>query len=369
MRRLAALCLAFAGLALGRGAVADDRGPAPFRAEPVSFTALDGWAEDDHHAAFASFRGSCPGVVDGSTAVRGRVPDAALVTACRAALETPVSSPTEARLFFETRFEPVEIVPETGAGFLTGYFEPEYRGSLVRTEEFATPLLAPPVGMDDGPYPDRAGIEAGALGDKARPLVFLADPVEAFLVHVQGSARIRLGDGRVLRLAYAGRNGQPYTAIAQVLAQRQNIPPGQMDMPSLVAWLRTHAAEAPEVMRLNRSYIFFRVAAELAPAEGPVGGAGIPLSAGRSLAIDPRYWSYGQPVWLDGKLPSPDGETRLARLAIAQDTGSAIVGPARGDLFFGTGPEAGARAGLVRHRARFVLLLTRSVQNTAPLVR
>jgi membrane-bound lytic murein transglycosylase A len=296
-------------------------------------------------------------VVDGSSAKGARAPDKALIAACRAALETPEASPSQARRFFEARFEPVAIVPEAGSGFLTGYFEPEYRGSLQRSATYATPLLALPEGLGDTPLPDRAAIEDGALGETARPVVFLADPIEAFLVHVQGSARIRLDDGRVLRLAFAGRNGQPYTSIGRVLSERENIPPTQMDMAGLVAWLRMHPGEAREVMRLNRSYIFFRIAQDLKPGEGPVGGAGVPLTPGRSLAIDQRLWSYGLPVWLEGTLPSAEGgEERLRRLTIAQDTGSAIKGPARGDLFFGTGPGAGARAGLVQHPVRFVVL-------------
>jgi membrane-bound lytic murein transglycosylase A len=352
--RLPALCLALAGLAVGWAAFAGETVPRPFRAEPLAFTALDGWAADDHAAAFAAFRRSCAGVISGGT------PDKGLVTACRAALSDPDPSAAEARRFFETQFEPVAIVPESGAGFLTGYFEPEYRGSLQRSETYATPLLSLPDGPAQRPHPDRAAIEEGALGDKARPVVFLADPIEAFLVHVQGSARIRFEDGRVLRVGFAGRNGQPYTSIARILSERENIPPAQMDMAGLVAWLRAHPGEAREVMRLNRSYIFFRVVEELAPEEGPVGGAGIPLTPGRSLAIDRRLWNYGLPVWLEGTLPIAEGgEERLRRLTIAQDTGSAIVGPARGDLFVGTGSDAGARAGLLRHPVRFVVLQPR----------
>lgn len=360
----AAVCLALVGLVLGRAALADVTSSRPFRAEPLAFAALDGWAGDDHAAAFAIFRRSCPGVIDGSTAAQGRSPEKPLVEACRAALDMAEPSLAEARRFFETRFEPVEILPESGAGFLTGYFEPEYRGSLQRSEVFATPLLALPQGWGDGAYPDRAGIEDGALGDEARPLVFLADPIEAFLVHVQGSARIRLDDGRVLRVAFAGRNGQPYTSIGRVLAEQKGIPPAQMDMAGLVTWLRAHPAEARDVMRLNRSYIFFRIAQELAADDGAIGGAGIPLAAGRSLAIDRAFWSYGLPVWLEGMLPLPEGgEDKLRRLTVAQDTGSAIVGAARGDLFFGSGPDAGAQAGLVRHRVRFIVLRPRPAES------
>ena len=364
--RLAAVCLALAGLVIGRAAIADATSSRPFRAEPLAFTALDGWAGDDHAAAFAVFRRSCPGVIDGGTAGRARPPEKALIAACRAALNEAEPSPDEARRFFETQFEPIEILPESGAGFLTGYFEPEYRGSLLRSEVFATPLLALPQGRRDGAYPDRAAIEDGALGEEARPLLFLADPIEAFLVHVQGSARIRLDDGRVLRVAFAGRNGQPYTSIGRVLSEQKGIPPAQMDMAGLVAWLRAHPAEARDVMRLNRSYIFFRVAQELAADDGAIGGAGISLAAGRSLAIDRAFWSYGLPIWLEGMLPLPTGgDEKLRRLTVAQDTGSAIVGAARGDLFFGSGPDAGARAGLVRHRARFVVLRPRPAEPNA----
>jgi membrane-bound lytic murein transglycosylase A len=359
--RVAAVCLALLGLALGRAALADATSPPPFRAEPLAFTALDGWLGDDHAAAFAVFRRSCPGVIDGSTGARP--PNKPLVEACRAALVEAEPSPAQARRFFETRFEPVEIVPESGAGFLTGYFEPEYRGSLQRNEVFATPLLALPQGWDHGAHPDRAAIEDGALGDQARPLVFLADAIEAFLVHVQGSARIRLDDGRVLRLAFAGRNGQPYTSVGRVLAEQKGIPPAQMDMAGLVAWLRAHPTEARDVMRLNRSYIFFRIAPGLTADDGPIGGAGIPLAPGRSLAVDRAFWSYGLPVWLEGVLPLPSGdEEKLRRLTVAQDTGSAIVGAARGDLFFGSGADAGTQAGLVRHRVRFVVLRPRPAE-------
>lgn len=287
---------------------------------------------------------------------------------------------TVARSFFERWFEPVEV---SARGFLTGYYEPELTGSLRPDGLFRTPLLARPSdlvaqpasdlppGWPPGmtaarrtasgyePLPDRAAIEDGALGEAARPLVYLADPVDAFMVHVQGSARIRLADGGTVRVGFDGRNGHPYTAIARVLAEQEGLKPAEMTADRLVAWLRAHPDRAPEIMRANRSYIFFRQV-EGAPNDGPVGAAGVPLTAGRSLAVDRTAWPYGTPIWLDGELPQPDGSSEtLQRLVVAQDTGAAIVGTARGDLFFGSGAEAGARASLTRHPVRWVFLRPR----------
>ena len=216
------------------------------------------------------------------------------------------------------------------------------------------------------PFPDRAAIENGALGRSAHPLVYL-DPNDAFVVHVQGSARIRLAGGQVRRVAFAGRNGHPYTAIARVLSQREHIPASQLGLQGLLDWLRSHPDQAAALRQENKSYIFFRLAHDLAPEDGPVGGSGIPLTPGRSLAVDRTAWRYGLPVWLEGELPRPDGGPEpLHRLVVAQDTGTAIVGPARGDLFLGTGEAAGAQAGLVRQPVRFVVLMPRGAHAAEP---
>jgi membrane-bound lytic murein transglycosylase A len=187
--------------------------------------------------------------------------------------------------------------------------------------------------------------------------VYLREPGEAFIIHVQGSARIRLDDGSVMRVAYAGRNGRPYTSIGRLLVQQDEMDLETMTLEKLMGWLKDHPEPAKGLMRQNQSYIFFREASELAPEDGPIGGAGTPLVQGRSLAVDRSLWAYGLPVWLDGQLPvTLDRTEPLRRLMIAQDTGSAIVGPARGDFFFGSGKEAGRRAGLLRHAVRFVVL-------------
>jgi membrane-bound lytic murein transglycosylase A len=190
--------------------------------------------------------------------------------------------------------------------------------------------------------------------------VYLEHPGEAFIIHVQGSTRIRLPDGEVLRIGYAGRNGHPYTSIGRILVENAAIDRDEMSLEWLLAWLKDNPKEAREIMRRNRSYIFFTVLDTLAPEDGPIGGAGIPLTPGRSLAVDRQLWSYGLPFWLDGIVPDVDGTERpLQRLMIAQDTGSAILGPARGDFFTGTGEAAGHQAGLIRHRPRFVVFLPR----------
>jgi membrane-bound lytic murein transglycosylase A len=347
------------------------------RLAPLAFADLAGWAGEDHEAALAVFRRSCAEIAKDAPALRTALPASPeLKRACAAG---PV--PGGARAFFEAFFAPFEAIPSAGRGFLTGYFEPEYEGSLVRTETFPTPLLARPDdlvtvpqgetwpgldGLQAGrkteagyePYPDRAAIEDGALGERAKPVVFLRDPVDAFIVQVQGSARIRLPDGKTVRVAYAGKNGYPFTAPGRIVVERGHVPLSEMNLERLTSWLRANPEEGREIMRLNRSFVFFRLADELDEKDGPIGAAGVPLVAGRSLAVDRNLWSYGLPVWLEGQLPLAGGGSEpLARLTVAQDTGTAILGPARGDFFFGTGKEAGTRAGLTRQAVRFTVLL------------
>ena len=354
------------------------------RLEPLSFGDLTGWPEDDHSAALRVFRRSCAAIVNADPALRPASPPSRdLRAVCEAALALPEHvAAAEARRFFEDHFAPAHVRLSSGDGFLTGYFEPEYAGSLTRTAEFQAPLLARPddlvtiaqgetlPGLDAGlqagrrtatgfePYPDRAAIENGALGDGAKPVAFVRDAVEVFVIQVQGSARIRLADGSIVRIAYAGRNGLPYTSIGRILVERGHVPLAEMSLERLMGWLRANPEDGREIMRQNRSYVFFRRADELDPADGPIGGAGITLTPGRSLAVDRTLWSYGLPFWLEGELPLADGGSEpLRRLMIAQDTGTAIVGLARGDFFFGSGPEAGTRAGLLRHNTRFVVLM------------
>ena len=273
------------------------------------------------------------------------------------------------------------MVPESGRGFLTGYYEPCVPASRVQTEAFAWPILArptdlvtfgadpPPVAfpkdvsgakrLSDGslvPYPDRAQIEA----ERRDPIVWVRDAVEAFLIQVQGSAQVEFPDRSRARLAYAGRNGLPYTSIGKILIEAGEMAEGDMSLASLKAWLRHDSARGLATMRRNRSFVFFELVDDFDPDLGPIAGAGVSLTPLRSIAVDRTMWAYGLPFWIDAKLPWADETPRpFRRLMIAQDTGSAIVGAARADLFFGSGDKAGARAGAIRHPAEFIVLLPR----------
>lgn len=352
--------------------------PAAGASEPAAPVAvsqpsgLPGWSGDDQAAALAAFLRTCR---------RALRPD----RACRAAGRARGADTAAARHLFETWFDAVPRTrPDREDGFLTGYYEPEFAASPTRTAAFGTPLLARPAGLvviETAPrpagwpgdltaallapggfeaLPDRGGIESGTLGAAAPPLAYL-DPVDAFMVHVQGSARLALVGGGTMRVGFDGRNGYPYTAVARIVAEREGLPPSAVTADRLVDWLRTHPDLAAEVMGQNRSYIFFRRVADGRAGDGPVGAAGVPLTAGRSLAVDRRVTAYGTPVWLEGEVPSPAGGTvPMRRLVIAQDTGAAIVGPARGDLFFGSGAEAGREASLLRHPVRWTELRPRT---------
>jgi membrane-bound lytic murein transglycosylase A len=350
------------------------------RLEPLNFESLAGWAEDDHQAAFGAFERSAQAIGAGQADLRlAQSAPAELIASARAALCAGVAAKRDARRFFEKRFRPFRVVPENGGGFLTGYYEPCVPASRVETEEFRWPILARPTdlmtfGLDpppaefpkdvsgarllsDGslvPYADRAQIEA----ERRNPIVWVRDAVEAFLIQVQGSAQVEFPDRSRARLAYDGRNGLPYTSIGKILIKRGEIAEDAMSLASLKAWLRRDSARGLDVMRRNRSFVFFKLVDHFDPELGPIAGAGVPLTPLRSIAVDRTMWAYGLPFWIDAELPWADETSRpFRRLMIAQDTGSAIVGPARADLFFGSGDKAGARAGAIGHASELVALL------------
>ena len=350
----------------------------------LTFTELLGWEHDDTLAAWRAFQTHCTALLAQSAPLRqGFPPSPEFLAICaKAAAAPPLTTAEQARSFFELHFQPIEIAPPSGAGFLTGYYEPEVEGSLVQTPQFRAPLLSKPddvetiapgetrVGIPAGfaaarraadgslsVYPDRAAIQAGELGANALPLMWLRDDVEVFFLQVQGSGRVRLPGGTIRRIAYAGRNGHPYTTIGRVLVQEGHLPLEQAQLEPIKAWLRANPVEGQRIMQMNQSYVFFRIADELPADAGPIGGAGLPLTPWRSIAIDRTRWSYGLPVWIDAALPGQAQPFR--KLTIAQDAGSAILGPARADLFHGSGPQAGVQAGGLRHPMRFVVLWPR----------
>jgi membrane-bound lytic murein transglycosylase A len=352
------------------------------RLERLGFENLAGWNDDDHLAALRAFERSARTFGGCRESPRpAQPPTPGLVAAARAVLDPSVQGERDPRLFFETRFEPFHVIPENRGGFLTGYYEPCVPASVVETEEFGWPILARPAdlvtfapapappGIPQGtsaarrlrdgslvPYPDRAQIDAERLD----PLVWVRDAVEAFLIQVQGSAQVEFSDRRRARLAYDGRNGLPYTSIGRILIDAGEIAESAMSLASLKAWLRADRERGMKLMWRNRSFVFFRLVEDFDPALGPVAGAGVALTALRSIAIERTLWSYGLPFWIEAELPwAHEAPQAFRRLMIAQDTGSAIVGPARADLFFGSGEAAGARAGAIRHEGKVVVLLPR----------
>jgi membrane-bound lytic murein transglycosylase A len=357
------------------------------RLVPSSFAEIEGFSADDHLEAFRVFAGQAKAIIDDRPPLRPALSASVELRAVsQAALVRPIETQTAARRFFVDHFMPFSVMPAAGGGFVTGYYEPVVAGSLAPSAEFTAPILALPADLvtlpqgsglpgrpelsaarrlSDGtlvPYPDRAEIEAGA--GLHRPLVWLKDSAEVFLAQVQGSARVILPDRRQIRLAYAGRNGWPYTSIGRILIESGEIASSDMSLAALKTWIRTHGQNPGEagamLMRANRSYVFFAIDGDLADGDGPIGGAGVSLSSLRSIAVDRSLWSYGMPFWLNGNLPWEKNEaTPFRRLMIGQDTGSAMVGPARADIFFGSGETAGALAGGIRHKCDVVVLLPR----------
>lgn len=353
----------------------------------VAFADLDGWLDDDHLEAYLAFRRSAFHALarpyrTGSLGVSFE----SFRLAYHDSRETLPTSSAMARAFFEEHFVPALVFPEsTGQGFVTGFYEPVVAASPVRTDTFSIPLLSRPAdlmdvddanrpaGMDpylafgqmtgSGPteYHDRKAIEQGALADRGLEIAWLESRVDAFFIHVQGAARLNMTDGSVRRVTYAAKSGQRFTGIGKVLADLGEIPLEGVTMQSIRAWLASHPERHDEILWQNRSYIFFREAAEDDPSLGPVAAAKVPLTPGRSMAVDRLLHTFGTPFFIHAPSLDAFGGQGFRRLMIAQDTGSAIVGPARGDLFAGSGDAAGEIAGVVRNQADFYALLPRGL--------
>jgi membrane-bound lytic murein transglycosylase A len=377
-----------AALAMGLASA----GAAPLRIpdaalEFVAFADLDGWADDDHAAAFAAFRKSCAVVVKRTKKRKGLALDGALREVCPRALKLPAGIEREAaRRFFEENFRPVRISRlGEGEGFLTGYYEPEVEGSRTATPDFSVPIYRKPhelavrvrkvvrrkpaqrrtarrAAQRAALFHERAAIDDGALKGRELEICWVREPADAFFIHIQGSARVRLENGSILRLNYAAQNGHTYTAIGRFLIEKGIVTRDDMSMERIRTFVAEHPEEGHALMRLNKSYVFFREASELPPDAEAVGAQGIPLSRGRSLAVDRKIHAFGSPFWIAAALPLENEGTvaPFRRLMIAQDTGGAIVGPARGDIYFGAGSEAGAVAGRIKHPGRFYLLVPRA---------
>jgi membrane-bound lytic murein transglycosylase A len=360
--------------------------------EPLTWGDLDGWAADDHAAAFAAFRITCrPFLHHRKPPHDARPIYVGLWAVCRraaaAAAGDLAADKEKARAFFEDNFRPVRIAKLGEAtGLLTGYYEPIVDGSRFPSPEFPTPLYRRPrdlmlagqktasavfpnratVGRLNAkkelePYHDRGAIEAGALDGQRLEICWIRDPWEAMTIQIQGSARVRLEDGTLLRINYDAHNGFGYTAVGRILIERNLVPREEMSMDRIRRWMIANPDQAKEVRSTNRSYVFFRITG-LDDETEAVGAQGVPLTPGRSIAVD-KIHVYGTPFYIEAELPvaSERPTTKFRRLMVSQDTGSAIIGPARADLYWGAGDAAGRIAGRIRHQGRFTMLLPREL--------
>jgi membrane-bound lytic murein transglycosylase A len=328
---------------------------------PVSFNELPGWSHDNHFEALEPFRKSCLEILRRPVSpFFGKDRFGSLKVwreTCLKLKPEKFKAPHYGRRFFEKNFQPFLVSDKHGGaslGLFTGYFEPEIRGALRQHGEFQTPIYMPPYDLKKkrNRYLSRRQIDQGAIKNIAKTIAWVADPIDAFFLHIQGSGRIRLPDNRIIRVGYAGHNRHPYTAIGKVLIKRGILSKANISMQSIRAWLARDPVQAQEVMHLNARYVFFRVMR----SGGPVGAQGVVLTAGRSLAVDPRFIGYGVPIWLDTRAALV-AERPLQRLLIAQDTGSAIKGAVRGDIFFGHGSLAAKRAGYMNRRGHYYVLI------------
>ena len=307
---------------------------------------------------------------------------------CRIAKGLDLADGARAKAFFEEHFLPLRISRLGEAeGFVTGYYEPIIDGSKTQTDVYTVPVYRRPSNLfvrgvkqssaglpNKGqvfrkigrrklvPYYDRAEIEDGAIAGRGLEICWLKNQTDLLFSQIQGSARVKLEDGSTVRINYDAHNGYPYTPVGRILIERNIIPKEQMSMQKIREWMEQNPDGANELRRQNRSYVFFREV-NLSDKDEAVGAQGVPLTPGRSIAVDKALHVYGTPFFIEGELPieSEQSKTPFRRLMIAQDTGSAIVGPARADLYFGAGAEAGKVAGRFRHNARFVILVPKSL--------
>ena len=346
--------------------------------EPVSFDDLPGWRDDRLDGVLDALRASCQ-------AMRGR---SEWREACAAAEQASAQDADTLRRYFEANFVPHRVANPDGAtqGLITGYYEPLLRGSRERRDPFRYPLYAPPDdlllidlsavnpelknmrlrGRLDGrrvvPYYSRADIEGGLAPVAGKEIAWVDDAIEAFFLQIQGSGRIRLENGDMLRLGYADQNGHPYRSVGRYLIDRGEMKLNEASMDGIKTWARANPQRMGEMLNANPSYVFFRelplrAGSRDAAMDGPLGALGVPLTPGRSIAVEPRHIPLGAPVYLATTLPNSDAP--LVRLMLAQDTGGAIRGPVRADFFWGFGAEAGAQAGKMRQQGRMWVLLPR----------
>ena len=360
---------------------------------PAAWTDIPGWSTDDHLAAYRTFRASCkPIVAQRTPPADSRALGWSLRDPCEAARADDINDSGKAAAFFERHFLPLQISRlGEDQGFVTGYYEPVIDGSRTQTDVYTVPVYRRPSNLfvrgkkqsDSGlpnkgevfrkigrrklvPYYDRAEIEDGAIAGRGLEICWLKSQTDLLFTQIQGSARVHLEDGSTIRINYDAHNGYPYTPVGRILIDRGIIPREQMSMERIREWMDQNPDGAKELRRQNRSYVFFREV-QLSDKDEAVGAQGVPLTPGRSIAVDKSLHVYGTPFFIAGELPieSEQSKTPFDRLMVAQDTGSAIVGPARADIYFGAGAGAAQVAGRLKNNARFFMLVPNSLDPTA----
>lgn len=356
----------------------EEKAPA-LELKAARYSDLRGWGSDDMQTFIEGFSRSCARILKADSAKQfGALKEAGTYKdwqeACRSFESEGKTNP---RRFFEDNFIPFAVTAEgESKGLFTGYYEASLRGSSVRTDKYRYPLHSRPndlVMVDLGlfredfkgeriagrveegnlkPYEARAQIIDGDWPHTDKVLVWVDDAVDAFFVQIQGSGVVEIADGSTMRIGYAGQNGHPYYAVGRELIKRGELTKETVSMQSIRAWLKAHPDQADEIMNTNKSYVFFKVL----EGDGPLGGENVPLTAQRSLAVDRSLLSYGLPLWVDIAPPNADAAP-IRRLMIAQDTGGAIRGPVRGDVFWGFGPQAESIAGVMKSEGRYWVLL------------
>lgn len=338
--------------------------------QPAEWSDLPGWPEDDHAAVFAAFRASC------ATLAKRPLWEGSCTAAQRA------NTGSDLRAWFEAQFRPWALTQPDGSreGLVTGYYEPLVLGSRERKTPYLTPVFGPPddlIVVDLGalypelkhmrlrgrlegrtlvPYYNRADWAAQEATRAQKALLWIDDPLDFFFLQIQGSGQVQLDNGERVRIGYADQNGHPYRSIGKWLIERGELQATQASMQGIKAWAAANPQRLAELMNANPSLVFFR---ELpAHGSGPPGALGVPLTPGRSIAVDPRHVPLGTPVWL--ATTQPGTETPLSRTMLAQDTGGAIRGVVRADFYWGSGTEAGSQAGRMKQTGRMWALLPRN---------
>jgi membrane-bound lytic murein transglycosylase A len=335
------------------------QGPGPALTQ-IGYEQLPGWAADHHAAAIPAFLAGCARMVGqnlggaGEAALRGGS-SPSWRASCTAAATVPAGNDRAARAFFERYFQPwLASIDGSAQGKFTGYYEPELKGARQRGGIYQTPLLRRP---GPGRSLSRAQIVAGGLAHQRLELLYVSDPIDAFFLQIQGAGRVRMPDGRDIRVSYDGQNGQAYIPIGRILVDRREMKLEDVTLQSIRAWLIAHPKQAPALMNMNPSYVFFREIPGTAPEQGPPGALGAPLTPLRSIAVDKSFIPMGAPVWIE--TTDPVTAAPIRQIMMAQDVGGAIKGAIRADIFFGWGAAAEERAGRMNKPGAVYIFLPR----------